>query len=168
MKRVSKTLMVAVAMLASGALVQPLAQAGSGSNPNASASFNAIVGLWDVQVSITNCANGDVLFSFPALHKFEIGGTGQVVPAGNPTSLSAHMMIWRHVSGGDYLASIKMFRYDGSGNYIGWIELNNEVSINAAADEYEGTGIADIYDAAGNQVGMSCPTLVGTRYTGNF
>jgi len=168
MKRFSKTLMVAVAVMSSAVLAQPPAHAKSEVNPNASASFNAIVGLWDVQVSVAHCVTGVVLSSFNAMHKFEVGGTGQVVPAGNPTSLSAHMMIWRHVSGGDYLASIKMFRYDGSGNYIGWIELNNEVSINAAADEYEGTGIADIYDAAGNQVGMSCPTLVGTRYTGNF
>jgi hypothetical protein len=168
MKRLNRTVGVAVALVV-GTMLAPLpAFAKSGVNPDARAPHNAIVGLWDVQVVVAHCESGVPLASFNAMHKFEVGGTGQVVPAGNPTSLSAHMMIWKHVRGGDYLASIKMFRYDGSGNYIGWIELNNEVSINKDADEYEGSGIADIYDADGNLVAMSCPTLVGTRYTGNF
>jgi hypothetical protein len=168
MKRFNKVLGVTVALVVGTTLAQLPAFAKSGVNPDASASYNAIVGLWDVQVTIAHCETGVPLAAFHALHKFEVGGTGQVVPATNPVNLSAHMLIWKHVGGGDYLVSIKMFRFDGAGNYIGWIELNNEVSINPDADEYEGSGVADIYDADGNPIAMSCPTLVGTRYTGNF
>lgn len=125
-----------------------------------------MVGLWDVQVSVVNCVTGAPLASFIALHKFELGGTGQVVPASNPAALSAHMMIWSHISGRDYVESAKFFRFDGAGTLLGWTVLTNEISINKAADKFEGSGIAEVFNTAGDLVGTSCPNLVGTRFTG--
>jgi hypothetical protein len=123
---------------------------------------NRIVGLWDVQVTPRNCSTGEPLGTFPALHKYELGGTGQVVPASNPTSYSAHMTIWEHVGKDDYEMVVKMFRFDGSGNNIGWAVIRN--SINIGNGFYSGSGVARFYDIAGNQVGMSCPTFEGTRF----
>jgi len=48
---------------------------------NRHARHNRIVGLWDVQVTVFNCSTGVPLANFRALHKYELGGTGQVVPA---------------------------------------------------------------------------------------
>src|SRR5262245_6087241 len=80
---------------------------------------NRIVGVWDVQVTIHDCSTGDVLFSFPALHKYELGGTAQTVPGGSGAlSLSPHVGIWSNVSKNDYTLTFKMFRYDSDGNYI--------------------------------------------------
>lgn len=125
-----------------------------------------IVGVWDVEATITTCDTGVPISSFTALHKYELGGTGQVVPAGNPTGLSAHMMIWNHVGGNEYRMTFKMFRYDLAGNYVGWVVVDNEVSINAAADEYIGSGVAEFFDTAGNFLFSSCPEFIGTRFTG--
>ena len=125
---------------------------------------NRIVGLWDVQVTVFNCSTGAELANFDALHKYELGGTGQVVPATNPTSLSAHMSIWNHVSKNDYQLAFKMFRYDAAGNNIGWIIVRNDVSINEDANTYTGSGQAEIFDFNGNSVGMSCPSFSGERF----
>jgi hypothetical protein len=96
-----------------------------------------------VQVTVNSCASGLPIAGFLALHKYELGGNGQVVPATNPTGLSAHMMIWNHVSNIDEQMSMKMLRFDGPGNPIGWIALTSEISINEAADEYAESGMAE-------------------------
>jgi len=94
------------------------------------ARHNRIVGLWDVEVNVFNCSTGVPLASFRGLHKYELGGTAQVVPATNPATLSAHMGIWRHVQQNDYQLAFKMFRFDGAGGNIGWIIVKNNVAIN--------------------------------------
>jgi hypothetical protein len=123
-----------------------------------------IVGLWDVQVEVANCAGGPVVFRFPAMHQYNAGGTGQVAPGTNPAALSAHMMVWTHLGGNDYLARFKMFRFD-AGVLVGWTEVTNEVSINEDATEYSGTGMAESYDKEGNFQMASCPSFTGTRIT---
>lgn len=55
---------------------------------------NRIVGVWDVQVKVLDCSTGDPIASFRGLHKYELGGTAQVVPSTNPAALSPHVGIW--------------------------------------------------------------------------
>jgi hypothetical protein len=124
---------------------------------------NRIVGVWDVQVSVADCSTGDILFSFPGLHKYELGGTGQVVPATNPAGLSAHMTIWNYVSKNDYQLTFKMFSFDPSGNNIGYDIIRASVSINDDGTQYSGSGQASFYDVDGNLLAMSCPSFTGLR-----
>ncbi|HSI87912.1 MAG TPA: hypothetical protein VK918_02585 [Pyrinomonadaceae bacterium] len=133
-----------------------------GRDPHSNAIHSRIVGVWDVQVTGRNCITEEPISSFPAMHKYELGGTGQVVPATNPASYSAHMTIWEHVRKDDYLMTVKMFRFDAAGNYIGWVVIRN--SINITNGVYSGYGVAQFYDIAGNEVGMVCPTFEGTRF----
>jgi len=166
MKRLNRVMVITSALLIAMFITQATAYAQIGQDPQTKARHSRIVGLWDVQVTNTSCATGATLAAFSALHKFDLGGTGQVVPATNPMGLSAHMMIWNHVENDDYLMAVKMFRFDAGGTNIGWIVLNFEVSITEDADEYSGSGISQVFDSAGNLVGGSCPTLTGTRFTG--
>ena len=129
------------------------------------ARHNRIVGLWDVQVTVFNCSTDVPLASFQGLHKYELGGTAQVVPATNPATLSAHMGIWRHVQQNDYRLAFKMFRFDSAGNSIGWIIVKNNVAINEDATEYTGWGQAEIFNSNGDSVGTTCPTFTGTRFS---
>ena len=144
-------------------LLTASAQVSAASSTNAKS--NRIVGLWDVQVDVANCVGGPVFATFPAMHKYELGGTGQIVPAGDPTLLSAHMMVWTYLGGNDYLARFKMFRYDAAGNTVGWTEVTNEVSIDEDADEYTGSGIAEVYGNDGKLLMASCPSFTGTRFS---
>jgi hypothetical protein len=123
-----------------------------------------IVGVWDVAVTVRSCVNGAALFTFPALHKYELGGTGQVVPATNPAALSPHVTVWKRVGKNLYQMSVKMFRFDASGNNIGWAVIRNDVAINEDGSGYAGSGRAETFDASGNSLGTSCPTFVGTRF----
>ncbi len=144
-------------------LLTASAQVSAASSTNAKS--NRIVGLWDVEVAVANCAGGPAFASFPAMHKYELGGTGQIVPASNPALLSAHMMVWTHLGGNDYLGRFKMFRYDAAGNTIGWTVVTNEVSIDEDATEYSGSGMAEVFDKDGNLLMASCPSFTGTRFS---
>jgi len=126
---------------------------------------NRIVGLWDVQVNNFICGTAVSVASFRGLHKFERGGTAQVVPATNPALLSAHMGIWRHVERNKYKLDFKMFRFDANGNNIGWTVVKANVAINENATGYAGSGQAEVFDANGNKVGMSCPAFTGIRFS---
>lgn len=125
-----------------------------------------IVGIYDVDVVVADCATGAAVASFRAMHKYELGGTGQVVPATNPTALSEHSMIWSHVRGNDYRSTVKMFRFDAAGNNIGWVVIRNDISISDDANSYSGSGVAEIFNSAGAWLGASCPSFTGTRFTG--
>ena len=164
MNPISKFTGIASAVLIGTIVWSLTATADIGSEPKNSARHDRIVGLWDVQVSITNCSGGPIVASFPAMHKYEAGGTGQVVPGSNPARLSAHMMVWTYLSDNNYLSRFKMYRFDATGQRIGWAVLTNEVSIDEAANEYTGTGISEIYDNDGNFLMASCPSFVGTRF----
>jgi hypothetical protein len=130
---------------------------------SANSIHDRIVGLWDVQVTQHNCSTGVPLASFSALHKYELGGTAQIVPATNPTALSAHLGVWTHVQGNDYQLTFKMFRFDGAGHNIGWIVVKNDVTISEDAELYAGSGQAEFFDMNGNLQGSSCPEFTGTR-----
>ena len=147
-------------------LAQGAVYAHEGKDPRSNALHSRIVGIYDVDVVVANCETGAAIASFRALHKYERGGTGQVVPATSPVGLSEHSMIWKHLQGNDYRTAIKAFRFDASGNNIGWIVIRNEISISGDANSYSGYGMAEIYNSDGVLVGASCPSFTGTRFTG--
>ena len=68
-----------------------------------------IVGVWDVDVTVTNCLGLEVA-RFQALHQYNFGGTGQIVPNTPPTALSPHLMVWAHDHKDQYLMAFKMYR----------------------------------------------------------
>ena len=142
--------------------------AAAGSNPLANAQGSRIVGVWSVTVDLYNCDTGAYVASFPAMHKFELGGTGQVVPAGNSPAVPAHMMVWEYLGNNTYSSIFKFFRYNASG-VIGTTVLTNEVWISDDGTEYGGSGISELYDLDGNLIGVAgCPSIFGTRFPGDL
>ena len=168
MKRSLTRNRLALAVFSALTLASVTAQAQVGPDPNSNARPNRIVGVWNVQVSTFDCTSGAPRGGFAAMHSYARGGTGQVVPAGNPTGLSAHMMVWSYVGKDEYAAAIKFFRYDAAGAPIGYTVINNLIALNETADAFEGEGQADFYNMAGEPVppGSLCPEIVGTRFTG--
>jgi hypothetical protein len=137
------------------------------SDPKTNARHDRIVGVWDIQNSLFNCDTGAPIGGFSALHKYELGGTGQVVPATNPAALSAHMMVWNWVQDNDYQFAIKLFRFNtATGAAIAYTVIRGNVSINEDATEYTGSGRAETFDLNGNPLPVPavCPSFTGTRF----
>jgi hypothetical protein len=132
--------------------------------PAQTAALASIVGVWDGQVTVLNCSTGLPIASFLGLHKYEFGGTAQVVPSTNPAALSPHVGVWTSVGKDKYQLNFKMFRFDSAGNNIGWIVVRNNIAISKDATLYAGSGQASTYDLNGNLLGASCPTFTGIRF----
>lgn len=162
-KHLNRVFGIAISIVIGTFLLQSFAYANGDWNHITKARYSRIVGIWDVDVVIDNCS-GVTVGSFRAMHKYELGGTGQVVPATNPARLSEHSMVWSHVRGDDYLATVKMFRFDADGQYIGWTVIRNEVSVSKDRQSYSGYGVAEFFDASGNYLFASCPSFTGTRF----
>lgn len=131
---------------------------------SANASTSKIVGVWDVQVTLLDCSSGVQVGAFQALHKYELGGTVQAVPATNPAALSSNVGIWSATSKDHYDMTIKMYRFDASGNYAGWNVVRNKVVLSKDGTLYAGAGEAQFFDLNGNVVATACPTFAGTRF----
>lgn len=149
---------VILAVLASGANSLLSAQTGG------AVLQNNIQGLWDVDVTIHDCDTGAVLGGFKGLHKYEAGGTAQLVPATNPAALSPHVGVWSQTGRNSYRLAFKMFRFDETGNNIGWNVVRSNVALSSDGTLYTGSGVAEFFDVNGNSLGTSCPTWTGTRF----
>ena len=136
------------------------------SHPLVKAGGARIVGVWNVSVTLFDCVSGAQGPTFPAMHKYELGGTGQYEPAGNSPANPLHLMVWEYLGKDQYSASVRFFRYDESG-VIGTTVISNVVWLDKSGTQYSGSGIAELYDLNGNKVGVAgCPSLSGTRFTG--
>ena len=165
MKYLNKSNVIATTVMFVMLFTSLAASAHDGSDAKSGVRGNRIVGLWDVQVAVASCAGGPAFTTFSALHQFQLGGTGQIVPATNPTGFSAHMMVWTHLGGNNYLSRFKMYRYDPAGNTVGWNIVTNEVSLSRDGKQYSGEGIAEFFDNNGNLLMASCPSFTGTRFS---
>ena len=164
MNHLKKTVGLAATFLLGLFVAQSEVHADSDDGDKIKARHSRIVSLYDFDMVVANCATGETVASFRALHKYELGGTGQVVPATNPVGLSEHSMIWKHVRGNDYKNVVKMFRFEAGVNN-GWIIIRNEISISEDGSAYSGSGVAEIFNSAGVWLAASCPSFTGTRIT---
>jgi hypothetical protein len=165
-KRLNRILGTMITLLMAMIIMQGAVHA-QDSDPKTNARHDRIVGVWNVQNSLFNCDTGAQIGGFSALHKYELGGTGQVVPATNPAALSAHMMVWNWVQGNDYQFAVKLFRFNTStGAATGYTVIRANVSINDDGTEYTGSGRAETFDMNGNPLPVPavCPSFTGTRF----
>ncbi|MDH4124563.1 MAG: hypothetical protein OEW64_03905 [Gammaproteobacteria bacterium] len=77
------------------------------SNPLSNAKGSRIVGVWDVSVTVFNCDTGAQGPTFPALHKYELGGTGQLEPAGSSPVNPLHLVVWEYLGANQFSANAK-------------------------------------------------------------
>jgi hypothetical protein len=122
-------------------------------------------GTWDVQVSVRNCQTGAALITFPAIATFMFGGTVIVSETSIAPALKTPAQgFWHPVGGNKYRFKTKAFNFDASGNFTGWIIINQEVNLNQSADEYESAGTGELYNKNGNLIFTGCSTLSAKRF----
>src|SRR5437879_66652 len=95
-KSLKRILGAAITLLMAMMIIQGSVYA-QDSDPKTNARHNRIVGVWDVQVTNADCVTGATLATFRGLHKYELGGTAQIVPSTNPARLSSHVGVWNWV-----------------------------------------------------------------------
>jgi hypothetical protein len=157
-KKFGKRMIVGVAFVALAAVVGPGFNAqGNGER--------TLVGAWDMQITFTNCETGEVLRERAGLISFIFGGvlqefgTGQAIPQ-NRTDAHGN---WSHVSGKQYYAVAKAFRFNPDGSLAGSAKLRRTIELATDGSAFNATVTSDILDTNGNVIANGCATETGTR-----
>ncbi len=123
---------------------------------------NAIVGVWNTDISLRPCAGGPVLVSFKALGTYHAGGT--LSDTNNtPSALrTAGHGIWQYVGSGEYKTRFQIFRFLPTGAYDGYADVHTTTTL-VGPDKSTTTVLATNYNPDGSFRGELCGSGSGSR-----
>ena len=148
-------LLLALALFVVAAQRPAGAQAGGG----------RIDGTWDITLTVRVCATGAPIVTISELVTFHAGGTLTSSTTGFPQSAKTPGHgVWSHVSDQTYAYSLKFFRFDATGAYVGWSVARQHALLDSKGDEYTSEGGIEIYNTAGALVASGCSTSVASRF----
>ncbi len=136
----------------------------------APAGAGELAGLWNVRVTLTDCATGDPLpfpgATFDALGLFERDGTMHDTNANSPLTRSSSFGTWRRLSDRTFKFAFKLFRFDATGGIpIGSQIVRHRVVLSKNGKSYSSEGTAELYDVNGTrQAPDGCSTSTATRF----
>jgi hypothetical protein len=124
-----------------------------------------LIGTWDAQVTLRDCASGNAIRTFASIASFNQGGTTIGSTSGMPqSSRTPEHGVWRHVKGNIYMFRFKTFNFDPSGAPISYAIVTHEIELDETANNYISYGTAQFFAMNGTQVGQGCSDAVGTRF----
>ena len=153
-KPVVATLVVAalIVMVAAGAAITP-----SGSASSGHASAKALVGTWDVIVSLSGQPPGRVLATF------DDGGTTIDSAAAPATVRGSSHGSWKRIGHRLYAMTRVFFRFEG-GAYVGTTKVRGTIKVTPDGQSFAAVSVAELRDPAGNLIRGGIPgTAAGTR-----
>ncbi|MFZ2236815.1 MAG: hypothetical protein WAV67_10605 [Dokdonella sp.] len=122
-----------------------------------------IEGVWVEQIKITNCSTGATMAEFQATDMFIAGGALTDTSTQPPASRGPGFGTWWYAHGRNFGAAMRLNRYAPDGSFQGVNQVTRALSINADADELNGTISVRILNATGDLMMMACGTEQGTR-----
>jgi len=136
---------------------------------NASASSQRIQGVWNVKVSLTDCASGNAFGApFDAMAVFDGDGAFHDTNANNPTVMvrSDAFGYWKHVRGNRYRFAFRVFNFDMAGMYLGYQVVRHKVFLAADGRTYRSEGTADFFNPDGTPRPpvRGCSASTATRF----
>ena len=126
---------------------------------------NALVGVWNLQVSRRNCDTGAVIAVVPAMLTFHRGGTMSDWGTGmSPSLRSPGQGIWNSESDGHYSQAFQFFRFNADGTLAGRQVNRTNVTLFNNGNNILNNAVAQIFDVNGNLIAVNCSTALGTRF----
>jgi hypothetical protein len=130
----------------------------------------SLAGLWNVRVTLTNCATGESLpfpgATFDALALFERDGTMHDTNATSPPARSSAFGVWRQVSDRAYKFAFKFFQFDSAGSTpTGSTIVRHRLRLAENGNRYSSKGTAEFYDVSGIRIlPDGCSESTATRF----
>ena len=125
-----------------------------------------LVGTWDAEVRLKDCATGNVQPSFKSIASFNQGGTTIGSTSSQPQARrTPEHGIWRHVTGNTYEFKFKSFNFDSMGVAVGYVIVQHTIELDSSGDSYFSDGTAKFFTLNGTPTGSGCSEADGTRMT---
>ena len=125
-----------------------------------------LAGTWDANVTIRNCATGDVIRTFASIGTFNEGGTfiGSTSGLAQASRTPEHGL-WKHVGRNTYMMRFKTFNFDPAGVAINYQIVTHTLELAQDANTYFSEGSVQFYLLDGTPVMQGCSEADGTRLT---
>lgn len=121
-----------------------------------------IEGVWDSQVTITDCSSGTILATFRGLGLFIRGGALTQTNNQPPGLGSPSLGHWEKLSNGRYTATFRFFAF-ASGVFSGVQRVTRDIQLDQAGDTFSSVIATEFFDPNGNLVGSGCGLETATR-----
>ena len=150
------TLPVAVAVIVSQACTSSTSAQSDGNK-------DPIEGLWNSQVTISDCQTNAVTRQFVAMNLFIRGGTLTDTDVQPPASHGPAFGTWQNTGTMQYTSMFRLFRFNADGSYAGSNKVTRTITLSTDANAFTSTLAVDVEDPAGASVASACGTETATR-----
>jgi hypothetical protein len=122
-----------------------------------------IEGVWNSQVTLTDCQTGNVLATFRGLGMFIRGGSLAQTDNQHPGLFSPGFGKWQHSAGGHYTATFQFFTFNENGAFTGVGRVNRDIQLDRGGNTFSSVISSEIFDTNGNLIATLCGTETATR-----
>jgi hypothetical protein len=121
----------------------------------------AIVGIWDVAVTVVNCQSGAVLRNVRSVQMYQPDGAfSETTSLGTRGSSVGY---WFHQEAQNYGANYFFFRYNPDGSFASIAKAANTITVGADGNQFSVTATIQDYDANNNLISTGCVTQTAKR-----
>ncbi len=145
------------------ALAVILAQACTSSTSAQNDNSDPIEGLWNSQVTITDCQTGAVTRQFRAMNLFIRGGTLTDTDVQPPTAHGPAFGTWQSSKAAQYTSMFQLFRYNPDGSFAGANKVTRTITLSGDGKSFSSTIAVDVEDPTGATLSSACGTENATR-----
>lgn len=152
----------AMALPAAAAVL--LAQACVSSNSAQSdESSDPIEGLWNSQVTITNCQTGAPMRQFRAMNLFNRGGTLVDTDTQPPAAHGPAYGTWQSSGSSRYTSVMQLFRFNADGSFAGANKVTRTITLTSDGNGFSSTLDVAVQDPTGAVLSSACGSETATR-----
>ena len=127
----------------------------------------SIVGVWVLEVTLTNCATGAPVGvpPFKAVNTFHEGGTmSEHGSRFGPATRNQGQGVWKQVGRNRFASRFLFQRFDANGLYIGTQEVSRTSTLSDDGKSLSSTAAVRIVDQNGVLLVTGCATEEGPRF----
>ena len=121
----------------------------------------AIVGMWDVAVTVVNCQTGALIRNVHSVQMYQPDGTfSETTSMGTRGSSVGY---WYRQEGQIYGANYSFFRYNADGSFASFAKAANTITLSSDGNTFTVTATIQDYDANNSLLTTGCVTQTAKR-----
>jgi hypothetical protein len=121
----------------------------------------ALVGVWDVAVTVVNCQTGALIRNVRSVQKYQPDGAfSETTSIGTRGSSVGY---WYRQEGQLYGAAYFFFRYNADGSFASFAKAANQITLGPDGNQFSVTATINDYDANDKLLSTGCVTQTAKR-----
>lgn len=146
---------VALTTVTAAATALLMQACGGGAVAQSANTPDAMVGLWEVDVTVKNCTSGDAMFAFKSMSLMHADGT---MDGGADT-----YGVWKRENDGSYTVTLQFYLKNDDGSFAGVQKVKAVRKLAADGNSYTSTITRWQLDAQGNAGPTGCAAETAKR-----